>query len=50
MNTYKIEIWDGYIAAWDRLYYGTLIGKYDGAIYPDFEDKLLPWYWVKVYK
>jgi len=29
MNTYKIEIWDGYIMAWDELYLGGI----GGAIY-----------------
>jgi len=38
IKTYSIDIYDGYIAAWDDLYYGILTDVrqgYGGTIYPD---------------
>jgi len=50
MIVYKIKIWDGYIAGWYLVSAENFTVRYYGTIHPVFEDKLLPWYWVKVYK
>jgi len=49
-ETYRIEIWGVYIEQWDGLYdglyYGTLIDKFTGAIYPVHG----PSYAVEIYR